>query len=281
MSRRPLTLLALALMSAAGAVAVWFAALDVPRGRSLDAGAMQSFSGVARPPLQPSINGVAHLADPAPLLLGAILLVVLALLRRRPLMALLVPVILLAANATTQLLKPALADLRVIDLFGSPMVYPGSWPSGHATAAMSLALCCVLVVGPELRALAALLGAGYAIAVGYALVALGWHLPSDVLGGYLVAATFTLLGAAVLAGLEARRPERVEAARAQALASISVAGLTAGTAALVVIVGAMAVLRSPDMAISALEHPSAIAAGIGIGALGLMLTAGLAAALRN
>jgi membrane-associated phospholipid phosphatase len=281
MSRRPLTLLALAVMTAAGAVAVWFAALGVPGGRALDGGAMQAFSGVARPPLEPSINGVAHLADPAPLLLGAILLVVVALMRRRPLMALLAPVILVAANATTQLLKPALADLRVIDLAGVEMVYPGSWPSGHATAAMSLALCAVLVVGPQLRALTALLGAGYAIAVGYALVALGWHLPSDVLGGFLVAATFTLLGAAVLAALEARRPERVRAARPQTLAPITFAALAAGGAGLIVVVGAMALVRSPGMAISALEHPAAIAAGIGIGALALMLTAGLAAALRH
>ena len=69
---------------------------------------------------------------------------------------------------------------------------------------MSLALCLVLVVGPRLRPLAALAGAGYAIAVGYSLVVLGYHLPSDVLGGFLMAATFTLLGAAALAALEAR-----------------------------------------------------------------------------
>ncbi len=281
MSRRPLTLLALAAMSAGTAVAVWFVALGVPRGAALDASAMQSFTGVARPPVQPQVIGVAHLADPAPLLLGAISLVVVALLRRRPLMALLVPVILVGANATTQLLKPALADVRVIDLLGITTVYPGSWPSGHATAAMSLALCGVLVVGPQLRALAALLGAGYAIAVGYALVALGWHLPSDVLGGYLVAATFTLLGAAVLAALEARRPEPVQAARAPALAPISLPALTAGACALVALAGAMAILSAPGMVLSALDHPTAIAAGIGIGALGLMLTAGLAAALRH
>jgi hypothetical protein len=146
---------------------------------------------------------------------------------------------------------------------------------------MSLALCCVLVVGPELRATAALLGAGYAIAVGYALVALGWHLPSDVLGGFLVAATFTLLGAAALAALEARRPERVRAARAHGLAPISSAALAAGAAALVLFVGVLAIMRAPGMALSALEHPAAIAAGLGIGALGLMLTAGLAAALRH
>ncbi len=282
MSRRPLSLLALAFATAIGAVVVWLVALGVPRGRALDASAMQSFIGAAQPPLQPSINGVAHLADPGPLLLGAIALVVVALVRRRPWMALLVPLILGGANLTTQLLKPALADLRVIDLYGSAMVYPGSWPSGHATAAMSLALCGVLVVGPGLRPLAALLGAGYAIAVGYALVGLGWHLPSDIVGGYLVAATFTLLGAAALAALEAGRPEHARAAsRTPALAMIPVAALAAGAAAVVGLAGLAALVRAPDMTIGALAHTSAIAAGLGIGLLGLMLTAGLAVALRR
>ena len=281
MSRRPLPLVALALFSAGVAVAVWFMALGVPGGRALDAGAMQSFTGVARPPLTPSINGLAHLADPVPLLLGTVLLVLVALLRRRPLMAALVPVIVGGANLVTQLLKPALADPRVIDLSGVTSVYPGSWPSGHATAAMSLALCCVLVVGPELRALAALVGAGYAIAVGYALVALGWHLPSDVLGGFLVAATFTLLGAAGLAALEARRPERIRAARTYGLAPVAVPELVAAAAAMVAFAGVLTIVQAPGMALSALEHPAALAAGVGIGALGLMLTAGLAAALRH
>jgi membrane-associated phospholipid phosphatase len=281
MSRRPLTLLTLALLSGAAAVAVWFLALGIPRGRALDASAMQSFTGVAPAPVQPSILGVAHLADPAPLLIGTLLLVGIALLRRRPLMALLVPLIIGGANLTTQLLKPALADVRLIDVYGVGTIYPGSWPSGHATAAMSLALGLVLVVGPALRAAAALLGAGYAITVGYALVALGYHLPSDVLGGYLVAATFTLLGGAALAALEARRPEGARAALAPALSPVPTAALVAGAAATAVIVGAMAVVRAPGMALSALDHPAAIAAGIGIGALGLMLTAGLAAALRH
>jgi hypothetical protein len=192
-----------------------------------------------------------------------------------------VPLIIGGANLTTQLLKPALADLRVIDLAGVATIYPGSWPSGHATAAMSLALCCVLVVGPQLRAVAALLGAGYAIAVGYALVSLGWHLPSDILGGYLVAAMFTLVGAAALAALEARRPEHARAARTPAMTPVSVATLALGAGAMVALVGALAVVRAPGMALSALDHPAAIAAGVGIGALGLVLTAGLAAALRH
>jgi membrane-associated phospholipid phosphatase len=165
-------------------------------------------------------------------------------------MAAIVPAVLLGANACTQALKPALADLRIIDVGAVSRIYPGSWPSGHATASMSLALCLVLVVGPRLRPLAALLGAGYAIGVGYALVALGWHLPSDVLGGYLVAAAFTLLGCAALA----------------ALASLA---------------AAVVVFRRPELAAAALRHAEVLLVAFGIGALGLALTAGLALALRR
>jgi membrane-associated phospholipid phosphatase len=278
-SRRPVFLLSLALASAGAAVAVWLAAFVVPGGRALDAGAMQGFKGAAPPRLEPSIHGVAVLANPTPFVVAGVLLVALALLRRRPLMAAVVPAILLAANVTTQVLKPALEDPRTIDAGGVTSIYAGSWPSGHSTASMSLALCFVLVVGPRLRPLAAVLGAGYAIAVGYALVALGAHLPSDVLGGYLVAATFTLLGAAALAALEAHRPVRAAWARPPAI--LSLPALTAAAAALLACAGAVVIVHAPGMTLSALQHPTAIAAGAGIAALGLMLTAGLAVVLRR
>jgi membrane-associated phospholipid phosphatase len=278
MSRHPLFLLMLALASACGALVVWFAAFGVAGLRNLDAAAMQAFTGVARPPLEPSIRGVARFADPFWFLAGCGLLTTVALLRRRWLMAAVVPAILLGANATTQLLKPALADPRTLDLHGVPMIYHGSWPSGHSTASMSLALCLVLVVGPRLRPLAAVVGAGYAVAVGYALVALGYHLPSDVFGGYLVAATFALVGAAVLATLEARAPAR--AARERVPFAISVPALAAGVL-LLACAATVVVLRAPGMTLSALQHPTAIAAGAGIGALGLTLTAGLALVLRR
>jgi membrane-associated phospholipid phosphatase len=278
-SRRPFFLLSLALTSAGAAVAVWLAAFVVPGGRALDARAMQGFKGAAPARLEPSIHGVAVLANPTPFVVAGVLLVALALLRRRPLMAAVVPAILLGANVTTQVLKPALADPRTIDTGAATSIYAGSWPSGHSTASMSLALCFVLVVGPRLRPLAAVLGAGYAIAVGYALVALGAHLPSDVLGGYLVAATFTLLGAGALAALEARSP--VRAARTPPPAILSLPALTAAVAALLACASAVVIVHAPGMTLSALEHPTAIAAGAGIAALGLMLTAGLAVALRR
>ncbi len=276
MSRRPPRLLLLALLSACATASVWLAAFGIRGARAFDAATMETFMRAARPPLTPSIQGVAVLADPLPFVAGGVLLAALAVARGRWLMAAAVPLILLGANVTTQLLKPALADPRGIELHGSQLIYPGSWPSGHSTAAMSLALCLVLVVGPRLRPLAALLGAAYAIAVGYALVVLGHHLPSDVLGGYLVAATFALLGAAALASLESRRPAVLPARRPLAIGT-----LAAIVAALAVCAAAGAALYAPGLTHSALTHPTAVAAALGMGALGVALTTGLAVVLRR
>ena len=282
MARRPLWLLVLAAASAFGAFVVWLAAFHLPGGRGLDGAALEAFTGVARPPLTPRINGLAGLADPWPFAFVATALVATALLRRRWLMAAVVPLILLSANLVTQLLKPGLADLRVVDVRGALATYPASWPSGHSTAAMSLALCLVLVVGPLVRPLAALVGAGFAIAVGYSLVVLGFHLPSDVLGGYLVAATFTLLGAAALAVAEARWPAAAAAARAArppaVLSAPALALLAFGCGAVVVLALA---IRAPDTTADIMEHPVAVLAGIGIAVLGLALTTGLARLLRR
>jgi membrane-associated phospholipid phosphatase len=64
---------------------------------------------------------------------------------------------------------------------------------------MCLALCAVLVAPARLRPLVATLGVIYALSVGYAVVALVWHFPSDVVGGFLVAAGWTLVAVAGLA----------------------------------------------------------------------------------
>ena len=279
MSRRPEFLLGLAAASAAGALAVWLAAFAVPGGRALDGRALAAFTGAAGAAGAPSVHGIAELADPWPFAIAGAALIAIALARRRVLMAAAVPAILLAASLTTQVLKPALADERVVDLPGVAAVYPGSWPSGHATGAMSLALCLVLVAGPRMRPLAALLGAGYAIAVGYALVALRFHLASDVLGGYLVAAAFTLLGAAALSEFESRRP--VAADRAQPPAPLSAPVLAMAAAGVVALAVAALVARDPGMPLELLEHPAAVLAGAGIATLGLALTSGLARALRT
>ena len=67
-------------------------------------------------------------------------------------------------------------------------------PSGHATAAMSLAVAAILIAPRSLRIPAAVFGAAFALAQGVALVVLAWHYPSDVLAGFLIATAFGFAG---------------------------------------------------------------------------------------
>ena len=267
---RPLPFVAFGVVAAMLAALVWVAAFLTPIGERLDRAVLNAFINAGESPIRPRIQTVEFLADLQPFLVIGLVITVLALIRRRLLVAALVPVILFAANATTQALQvlaPRVAERGDIEL---------AWPSGHATAAMSLALCAVLVASPRLRPAAAGLGAGYAVAVGYAKVALGDHLPSDVIAGYLVAATFALLGAAALTGLRGSRPK--EAARTRR-GAVAIAAPAIG-ALVVLAIAAVAVLAKHPDAGDFTRHAAGLAAGVGIAALGVALIAGLTSALR-
>jgi membrane-associated phospholipid phosphatase len=146
-------------------------------------------------------EGFAHLADPLPLLamLGAIC--VFALRRGRPRDAIAALIVVAGANLTTQILKVALAHPR-FQLILAHQPDPTTFPSGHVTAATSIVLAAVLVAPRRLRPTAAVIGTAYVFAVGCSVLVLEWHLPSDVLGGILVASGW---GFAVLAGLRLTR----------------------------------------------------------------------------
>ena len=67
-------------------------------------------------------------------------------------------------------------------------------------------LCAVLASPPRARPAVAAIGALFAAAVGLALLILAWHMPSDVLGGYLVATLWMALAVAALRVAERRWP---------------------------------------------------------------------------
>lgn len=119
--------------------------------------------------------------------------VVVALLRGRRLLALAMPFTVGAALATSEALKPLTAHARHTAALGLAQIAPGSWPSGHTTAAMIVALCAVVVAPSRLRPAVALLGGAFVLAVAYSMLVLGAHYPSDVLGGFLVAGTWMSL----------------------------------------------------------------------------------------
>ena len=72
-------------------------------------------------------------------------------------------------------------------------------------------LSALLVTPRRLRPLVAVIGALFVIAVSVSLLILAWHMPSDVLGGYLVATLWAALAVAALRALDRRWPARPRA----------------------------------------------------------------------
>jgi undecaprenyl-diphosphatase len=141
------------------------------------------------------LHHLVSLADPVSVVIGCAALVVLFLFARRrraALLAVLGPA--LAAGVAEFVLKP-LINRRINDSL--------SFPSGHTTAAVAVAVVIVVaLLGPSrprwpvaLRyslAVVALLGAA---AVATALVGSGYHYSTDTLGGFCVAVGVVLTAA--------------------------------------------------------------------------------------
>jgi membrane-associated phospholipid phosphatase len=208
MRRDPKLALIGAALCLAGLVATGVAALAWPLGRSHDVEALNGIVALNHGRAAVLAQGVVHLGDPEPYAIFGAGLVVIALLRGRRRLAIALPVVLFGAAMTSEILKPLLATpARDSATWMDSQIGIASWPSGHATAALTLALCAVLVAPRRLRPAVAFVGAIFAAAVAYAILILAWHFPSDVLGGYLVATTWVLLAVAALLYAERRRPE--------------------------------------------------------------------------
>jgi membrane-associated phospholipid phosphatase len=147
---------------------------------------------------------IVHLGDPLALLAMLAAACTIALARARPLDAVAAVTVVAGANVTTHVLKVLLAHPRFQPVLGADQLGPVAFPSGHATAAASIAIAFLFVVPHRMRPLTALLGCGLVAAVGLSVTILAWHYPSDVLGGILVAGGW---GFAVLAALRASEGE--------------------------------------------------------------------------
>lgn len=275
---RPLVgaVLAAAALAATGALAFGSATVQFRDAAAMNSfmtlGSSLGFAGAA--------DRVTHLADPMSIAVLLLALMAVALLRGRPRTAVAVAAVVLGANLTTQTLKPALASPRITETFGGAQLPAASWPSGHSTAAMSIALCAVLVSSSRWRPAVAIVGAAFAVAVGYSLLATGSHFPSDVLGGYLVAAIWVLTAAGGLRVADRRWParERDKAAvrLSDALAPSAVAVGAAGAAG----VGAL-LLRPGTVLDETMRHTTMVAGGLAVASLGLAVATGVVLALRR
>ncbi len=197
----PLGIAAACLVGMAG---VWVAAEFVPAVHLRDALLLHDFTRLNHPGVESFGNFFLHLLEPLEFILWGVALVAIALARGRVRTAVAVAAILALAPFTAETLKPVLAHSHAI--VGGLSIGAASWPSGHAAAALALALSAVLVVPARLRPFAWALGLAFAGAVGVILLILAWHMPSDVLGGYLVAGVWAALALAALRAAERRWP---------------------------------------------------------------------------
>ncbi len=189
-----------------GLAATWVLATHVASARMHDAAALAGFSYLARPAIDSVAHGLLAVLSPAPTVLIAAALVTVALMRRRPRIAVAIPFVILASVVTADVLKPLLGTTR------GGFVAPGavgwsSWPSGHAAAAMAVALCALLASPSRLRPAVAVAGAIFSTAVAFALLTLAWHMPSDIVGGFLIAGLWTAVAIWGLLAAQRRWPD--------------------------------------------------------------------------
>jgi len=184
----------------------WVVAALVPATHVKDAVALYDFTLLGGPRLDDLANALLHLLDPLLYIVWGVILMAIALGRRRPLVALAVAFIMGMAPLTSEILKPLLAHPHAY--VGGSWVSAASWPSGHSTAATALVMSAVLVAPARLRPTVAALGVLFVAAVSFSLLILAWHLPSDVVGGYLVGALWTALAVAGLRVVDARTRSR-------------------------------------------------------------------------
>jgi hypothetical protein len=225
---------------------------------------------------------IVLLGNPAPVGFFALALAGVALLRARPRVAVAVLLLVAATSVSSQLLKALLAYPR------DAAVAAVAFPSGHSTAAMTLALCGVLVAPGRVRPLAAVVGLVFALSIGFGVVSLGWHYPSDVVGGYLLAAGWTFAAAAALLWTEERRPERPGRVALSARAvvdRVAAAGLVtavvAGAVLLALGVAAAVATRRPDVAGFIERHTAAVLVAPAIVAACTLLLVAVTAVLRR
>ncbi len=169
------------------------------------------------PPPGSSLNFAAslveRLADWLPQVAMATVASLIALRAGRPRHAIAVVVLVGGTALVTQALKVGLAHPRYQPILGDHQISSTGFPSGHSAGALAIALAFAFVAPRSWRSLIALVGIGLVLAVSASLVMLNLHYPSDVLGGWLVAAGLSF--ALVVAGIwthPTRHPEQSSSA---------------------------------------------------------------------
>ena len=244
-------------------VATYWAAVRTASGQRWENAALAGRAGASPEALQTAQDRLDQLT--VTMLAASIgALVVIGLVRRRPLLGLAAAGVVVGSLVLAEVLKRVvLTRPALVDAPGD--IAHNSFPSGHTTIAVSLMVAAVLVVPYALRPLTALVVAAWGVGVSGYTVTAGWHRVSDTIGADLLVLGVACAAALVL-GLLGHSTEAVPTDRARAvlrsllvapIALIAVVGLGVG-----VVLGAYSwhQLDDPGVAAATADHNAYLAA---------------------
>lgn len=224
----------------------WFALFTVP-GQNLDNLGMEALvQRATRVPTQLSL--LTHLVSVPALVLVAVVVLGVAVVRKRVALGLRALLVVAGGNLTVQLVKLILwrPDLEV------SLELENSFPSGHTAFAASVSAALVIVVPRAARAYAAVFGTVWTSCMSLVVIAQGWHRPADTIGAILAVAAWAVLLAPIETGRRSRR-WRVGTAVSTILFAL---GMVAGAVAVISVRGIL------DVPLSYAEISQTVGTGI-------------------
>lgn len=183
----------LAFLGSIGAVwALWRVFLETERGQIVDETVWDGVGFLPDKLTEWADTLLSVMAIPF-LVVVIIAAILVAVAQRRWSIGIAAAIVIGGANGTTQLLK------RIIERpdFDISYLSHNSFPSGHATMAAALAATAVLISPHRLRGGVSIVAFIFASLAGISTIIVGWHRPSDVAAGYVIAgAWFFIMEAA-------------------------------------------------------------------------------------
>ncbi|MCG7286166.1 phosphatase PAP2 family protein [Cellulomonas sp. ACRRI] len=276
--RRVAAALLVALIAAVGVGVTWRVFVGTAQGQAVDQASLDG-AHIGQNRLWEVAEPVLDVVSVGFIAAAVVACAVIAFARRRWGLALVAAGVLAGANVTTRVLKYWVLDRP--DLGYGPDF--NTLPSGHTTAAASVAVAVLLVVPPRTRPWVAVLGGAYAGATGVSTLVGQWHRPSDVVAGLLVVLAWGALACAVLAlGVDTAGDRRPPTAALRTVGRGAGTGRGPGTtvalwllAAVTVLAGAAAAvaLRRTWSSDDPVGSTAALLTSYGGGALGIVAVA--------
>ncbi len=212
------------LLAGAGFAATYVLLIQTALGQEIEnlalRGARQEFDD-----LRESSLAELHEISIVAFAVAIVLVMAVALLRRKPVLAITTALVMGISVVTAEVLKHVLPRPELVA--APPGWLNNSFPSGHVTVAVAIGIGAVLVAPYAMRWLVTIGAALYAAGIGMDVATAGWHRLSGVIGASLL-----VLAVASVALLVLARFDRVQRFEARRLLGAIVATLVLGGLAL-------------------------------------------------